>query len=50
MVKSEFNSWWKRKVWDATTETDRRVALKKFFSFLAEQKNIVNETVLSALK
>ena len=50
MVNSEFRSWWKRKVWDSTTDNERRVALKKFFTFLAGEKNIVNEKALKTLK
>jgi site-specific recombinase XerD len=50
MVNSQFRSWYKRKVWDSSTESDLRVALKKFFHFLATEKNIINQTVLAALK
>jgi site-specific recombinase XerD len=50
MVNSHFRKWWKRKVWDSTTENELRIALKKFFTFLAEEKSIVNMAVLNALK
>ena len=50
MVNTHFRQWWKRKVWDSTTPEQLRVALKKFFAFLATEKGIVNEKVLKALK
>ncbi len=50
MVNSQFRSWYKRKVWDSATESDLRVALKKFFQFLATEKGIINQKVLDALK
>ncbi|WP_019502057.1 site-specific integrase [Pseudanabaena sp. PCC 6802] len=50
MVNSQFRSWYKRKVWDSATESDLRVALKKFFQFLAAEKGIVNQKALDALK
>lgn len=50
MVNSHFRKWYKRKVWDSSTESDLRVALKKFFQFLATEKGITNQTALNALK
>lgn len=50
VVNTHFKQWWKRKVWDSTTPEQLRVALKKFFSFLAMEKGIVNEKALSALQ
>ena len=50
IVNSQFRSWYKRKVCDSSTESDLRVALKKFFQFLATEKGIVNQKVLDALK
>ena len=50
MVNTQFRQWWKRKVWDSTSESEIRVALKKFFVFLAEEKNIINMTALNALR
>jgi len=50
MVNTHFKKWWKRKVWDSTTTDELRVALKKFFVFLSEEKNIVNEKALKALQ
>lgn len=50
MVNTHFKQWWKRKVWDSTTQDQLRVALKKFFAFLATEKGIVNEKAMKALK
>ena len=50
MVNSHFRKWYKRKVWDSATENDLRVALRKFFQFLAKEKGIVNQKALDALK
>ncbi|HAC64035.1 MAG TPA: hypothetical protein DCF68_10970 [Cyanothece sp. UBA12306] len=50
MVNSHFRKWYKRKVWDSATENDLRVAWRKFFQFLAEEKGIVNQKALEALK
>ncbi|MBW2029398.1 MAG: hypothetical protein JRH06_17115 [Deltaproteobacteria bacterium] len=50
MVNTHFKNWWRRKVWDSTTPDELRVALRKFFVFLAEAKGIVNEKVLKALQ
>ena len=49
MVNTHFKNWWRKKVWDSTTPDQLRVALRKFFVFLAEDKGIVNERVLKAL-
>jgi len=50
MVNTHFKNWWRRKVWDSTTPDQLRVALRKFFVFLVENKGIVNEKVLKALQ
>ena len=50
MVNTHFKQWWKRKVWDSTTPEQLKVALKKFFTFLATEKGIVNEKALKGLK
>jgi site-specific recombinase XerD len=50
MVNTHFRSWYKRKVWDSATDNELRVALKKFFQFLASEKGIVNQKALDALK
>lgn len=50
MVNTHFRQWWKRKVWDSTTPDQLRVALKKFFTFLAAEKGIVNERALKGLQ
>jgi site-specific recombinase XerD len=50
MVNSHFRKWYKRKVWDSSTESDLRVALKKFFQFLSTEKGITNQAALSALQ
>jgi len=49
MVNTHFKNWWRRKVWDSTTPDQLRVALRKFFVFLGEEKGIVNEKALKAL-
>jgi len=50
MVNSHFRAWYKRKVMDSATESELRVALKKFFQFLATEKGIVCQKVLDGLK
>lgn len=50
MVNSHFRSWYKRKVMDSATESDLRVALRKFFQFLATEKGMTHQKVLDALK
>jgi site-specific recombinase XerD len=50
MVNSHFRSWYKRKVLDSVTESELRVALRKFFQFLATEKGMVHQKVLDALK
>ncbi len=50
LVNTHFRKWWKRKVWDSSTRDDLRIALKKFFRFLASEKGIVNEKALKALE
>ena len=50
MVNSHFRSWYKRKVLDSATESDLRVALRKFFQFLANEKGIAHQKVIYALK
>ena len=50
MVNTHFRKWWKKKVWDSTTDNELRVALKKFFTFLDDYHGIYNEKVLIALK
>jgi site-specific recombinase XerD len=50
MVNSHFRSWYKRKVWDSATESDLKVALRKFFQFLSTEKGITHQKVLDALK
>jgi site-specific recombinase XerD len=49
IVNSQFRSWYKKKVGDAS-ESELRVALRKFFQFLEAEKDIVNQKVLDALK
>jgi hypothetical protein len=49
MVNTHFRQWYKRKVLDASTANDLRVALRKFFQFLAAEKGIQNPKVLDAL-
>lgn len=50
MVNSHFRSWYKKKVWDSATDNDLRVALKKFFQFLATEKGITLQKAMDALK
>lgn len=50
MVNSHFRSWYKKKVWDSLTDNDLRVALRKFFQFLAAKKGITNQKAMDALK
>lgn len=50
MVNSHFRSWYKKKVWDSATDNDLRVALRKFFQFLATEKGITLQKALDALK
>ena len=49
MANSHFQAWYRRKVWDSTTDNDRRVALHKFFFFIAMEKGIVNQKVMERL-
>src|SRR5215213_3649169 len=48
MVNSQFRRWYKSKVWDSTGPDELRVALKKFFQFLAQHKGIRNDKVQAA--
>jgi site-specific recombinase XerD len=50
MVNSHFRSWYRRKILDSATESDLKVALRKFFQFLASEKGITNQKALDALK
>ena len=50
IVNTHFRQWYKRKVMDSSTVNDLRVALRKFFQFLATEKGIQNPKVLDALK
>jgi len=50
MVNSHFRSWYKRKVMDSATDSDLRVALRKFFQFLASEKGLAHQKILDALK
>ena len=50
MANSAFRQWYKRKVLDAATPDDLRVALKRFFQFLAMEKGIHNPKVLASLQ
>jgi site-specific recombinase XerD len=50
MVNTYFKQWCRRKVWGAPSPDQLRVSLKKFFSFLATEKGIVNEKVLKSLR
>ncbi len=49
LAQSELAPLVKSKVWDSTGPDELRVAFKKFFQFLDQQKGIQNEKVLAAL-
>ncbi len=50
MANTHFKNWWKKKVWNSMTPEQIRVSLKKFFTFLANEKGMVNEKVLNSFK
>ena len=50
MANSAFRQWYRRKVLDAASADDLRVALKRFFHFLAAEKGIHNPKVLDSLR
>ncbi len=47
MVNSHFRRWYRRKVLDRMDTDETRVALKKFFQFLDQEKGIHNPNSLS---
>ena len=49
MANSYFRRWYKKKVWDKTTESEIKTALKKFFTYLKEEENVINDVVLKSL-
>jgi site-specific recombinase XerD len=50
IANRHFQQWYRRKVLDSTSPDEIRVALKKFFTFLVEEKGIENKAVLESLK
>ena len=50
MANSAFRQWYQRKVLDAATADDLRVALTKFFQFLDTEQGLHNPTVLAAFR
>ena len=50
MANSAFRQWYKRKVWDATTADELRVALKRFFHFLETEQGLRNPKVRDSLR
>ena len=50
MANSAFRRWYKGKVWDSATTDDLRVALKRFFQFLDQEKGIRNQNVLDSFR
>ena len=50
IANTPFRKWYNRKVWDSATQNDLKVALRKFFTFLSEEKGITNEKVLKGLR
>lgn len=49
IANSYFRRWYLSKIGDLR-ESEIKTSIKKFFRFLAEQKNIVNEPVLKSFK
>ena len=50
MVNTHFKQWCRRNVWGSPSPDQLRVSLKKFFTFLAKEKGIVNEKALKSLQ
>ena len=50
MSNSASRQWYTRKVLEAATGDDLRVALKKFFQFLATEQGIHNPKVLASFQ
>jgi len=50
MVNSQFRRWYQRKVLDRMDADETRVALRKFFQFLDQEKGIHNPKALEALR
>jgi hypothetical protein len=50
IANTHFQKWYKRKFWDSSTPNDLKTALRKFFTFLSQEKGITNEKVLAELK
>ncbi len=49
MVNTEFKQWYNRKVISHETVDDLHTTLKKFFTYLSNEKGIINTTVINAL-
>ena len=49
MANSAFRQWYLRKVGDRT-ESELKTAVRKFFQFLAQDKGVRNEAVLTSLQ
>ena len=47
IANSQFRQWYQRKVGDRT-ESELKTTIKRFFSFLAEEKGLRNEAVLQS--
>ncbi len=50
MVNSHFRRWYRGKVLDRMDADETRVALRKFFQFLDQERDIHNPKVLEALR
>jgi len=50
LVNSHFRRWYQRKLLDRMDPDETRVALKKFFQFLDQEKGIHNPKALEALR
>ena len=46
IANTHFRKWYNRKVMDSSTPNDLKTAIKKFFQFLASEKDIENKKVL----
>lgn len=50
IANTHFRKWYKKKICDSTTIEDLKIALGKFFQFLASEKGIENRKVIDGLK
>lgn len=50
IATTHFESWYRRKVWNLSRPRELTLALRKFFTFLSQEKGITNEKVLSGVR